>query len=228
MTESSPSAASRRTKNSEETRRRILEVALELFRQRGFDATTMRDIASACGIALGATYYHFGSKEAIVLAYYSLAKDEMHQPLDEAVSGARSLAAGLRDTLRVKFNYFEPNRKFLGALFPHAADPRDPLSPFSDENRHIRRADQAHFQRLLERTTKLPPDLAPYVPSLLWLYQMGLLLFWIYDRTEQHRRTQALADKSLKIVVRLLQLSRTPMSRPLRKMAVELLETVTA
>ncbi|HJY05829.1 MAG TPA: hypothetical protein VJ323_05905, partial [Bryobacteraceae bacterium] len=132
-----------------------------------------------------------------------------------------------RSLLQVKFDYFAPNRKFLGALFPHAADPRDPLSPFSYESRHMRQADQQHFHRLLERTrTAVPKDLAPYLPSLLWLYQMALLLFWIYDRSEEQRRTRLLTEKSLRIVVRLIQLSRRPLSRPLRRMIIELLETV--
>lgn len=227
MNDSESGSALRKTRKADETRSRILEVALELFRQRGFEETTMRDIASACGIALGATYYYFGSKEAIVLAYYDVAKDQLRPLLEDAVENARSLAGGLRSLLQVKFDYFAPNRKFLGALFPHAADPRDPLSPFSYESRHMRQADQRHFQRLLEQTrTAVPKDLAPYLPSLLWLYQMALLLFWIYDRSEEQRRTRLLTEKSLRIVVRLIQLSRRPLSRPLRRMIIELLETV--
>src|ERR1035438_8164772 len=123
--------AVRRTRKSDETRSRILEAALELFRERGFDATTMRDIARQCDIALGATYYHFASKEAIVLAFYELAKDEMSLPLEKAAQSSKDLGQGLRAVLDIKFAYFAPNRKFLGALFPHAADPQDPLSPFS-------------------------------------------------------------------------------------------------
>ena len=92
-------------------------------------------------IALGATYYHFASKEAIVLAFYELAKDEMSEPLGEAAKTAKNLQQGLRAALDIKFAYFAPNRKFLGALFPHAADPQDPLSPFSKQNRPIRVAD---------------------------------------------------------------------------------------
>jgi AcrR family transcriptional regulator len=167
----------RRTRKSDETRTRILEVALELFRERGFEATTMRDIARACEIALGATYYHFASKEAIVLAFYELAKDEMSGPLDETANGAKNLQQGLRAVLDIKFTYFAPNRKFLGALFPHAADHQDPLSPFSDQNRPIRLADQECFRRLLASTkTAVPADLAPFLPDVLWLYQMALIL----------------------------------------------------
>src|SRR4051812_19604597 len=142
MNERDAAGLQRRTRKSEETRARILEMALELFRIRGFEETTMRDIATACEIALGATYYHFGSKEAIVLAYYELAKEETSPDLERVVSSARSLRSGLLDLIEVKLKYYDPNRKFLGALLPHAADPRHPLSPFSSRNRHFRGADQ--------------------------------------------------------------------------------------
>jgi AcrR family transcriptional regulator len=217
----------RKTKKSDETRARILEVALELFRQRGFEQTTMRDIATACGIALGATYYYFGSKEAIVLAYYELATNETRPLLERAVANARNLTSGLTAILQLKLAYYEPNRKFLGALLPHAADPRDPLSPFSEESRHIRYSDQSYFEGLLERTgTALPKDLAPYVPTIFWLLQMAVILFWIYDRSESQQRTRVLISKSLKIAAKLIEVSRLSVARPLRRLVVELLETV--
>jgi len=60
----------------ETTRQQILDTALRLFRERGFDEATMRDIASEAGVSLGNAYYYFPSKEAIVLAYYDLVQTE--------------------------------------------------------------------------------------------------------------------------------------------------------
>jgi len=222
------SIAVRRTRKSDETRTRILDAALDLFRERGFDATTMRDIARESGVALGATYYHFESKEAIVLAFYELAKEELQEPLEAAVDHAKGLADGFGALLEAKFAYYTPNKKFLGALFPHSADPRDPLSLFSEHNRHIRQADAQFFSRLLEKSqTRVPGDLAPYLPSLLWLYQMALLLFWIYDDTEDHARTRLVTEKSLAVVTRAIEMSNLPFSGPLRKKVADLIEAVT-
>src|SRR5438045_3562156 len=63
---------------SEETRRQILDTALTLFRKDGFEETTIRDIADAAGLSLGAAYYYFKSKEALVGAYYEFVQQE-HQ-----------------------------------------------------------------------------------------------------------------------------------------------------
>jgi len=58
------------------------------------------------------------------------------------------------------------------------------------------------------------------------MYQMGIILFWIHDRSPAQERTRALIEKSLGIVVRLIQLSSLPLMRPLRRQALELYRIV--
>ncbi|MBA4538402.1 TetR/AcrR family transcriptional regulator [Bacillus aquiflavi] len=53
-------------KEAEERRNEILDVADELFAQKGFDGTSTKDILEKVGIARGTLYYHFKSKEAIM------------------------------------------------------------------------------------------------------------------------------------------------------------------
>jgi AcrR family transcriptional regulator len=52
------------------TRERILDVSLDLFTDQGFDGTSMREIAERLGITKPAIYYHFGSKEEILMALH--------------------------------------------------------------------------------------------------------------------------------------------------------------
>jgi len=52
------------------TRERILEVALDLFTDQGFDGTSMREIAERLHISKPAIYYHFASKEEILMALH--------------------------------------------------------------------------------------------------------------------------------------------------------------
>src|SRR5205809_320779 len=154
---------------SEETRGRILAAAMELFRRRGFESTTMREIAREAGVALGSAYYYFESKEALVMAFYEQARDEMRPLIVQALSEERDLQGALRAILDARLRYFAPNRKFLGALFGHAANPENPLPPFSEETREIRSTDIGHFEQALERgRVKIPADLKPHLPRLLW------------------------------------------------------------
>src|SRR5215813_10064741 len=66
----------------EQTRSLILETALEMFSERGYEETTMRAIAEKAGVALGNTYYHFRSKEHLIQAYYSR-MHELHMDSSE-------------------------------------------------------------------------------------------------------------------------------------------------
>jgi hypothetical protein len=58
---------------------------------------------------------------------------------------------------------------------------------------------------------------------MLWLYQMGLILYWIYDRSPDQRRTQQLLEKSLALMVSGLKLTRFALLKPLRSKIVELI-----
>ena len=76
-------------KKSEETRSRILEAALTVFKERGFDKASMREIAAQAGVANGAAYYYFDSKDALVMAFYERSQGEMHPAIEAKLDRAR-------------------------------------------------------------------------------------------------------------------------------------------
>ena len=218
--------ADKTPRKSDETRSRILDAALALFRQRGFAETTMRDIAKEAGVALGAGYYYFSSKDALVTAFYERAHRELAPLAEEALADAKTLEDRLRAVMHVKFDYFAPNRSLMAALSSHI-DPQNPLSPFSADTRALRDHDIELFARTLEGAkVRVSDDLKRHLPRLLWLYHMGLLLFWVYDGSAEQRKTMQLFDKSVSIVASLVKLSGFPLLRPIRKIAVDLLETI--
>jgi len=219
--------ADRTTAKAEETRERILNSALELFRDHGFDHTTMRQIAVTAEVATGAAYYYFDSKEALVLAYYERARDEMRPRIEAALARKKDLKMLLQAIIAAKFETFEPNRRFLGALLGHVANPTDPLSPFSAQTQEIRDTDIRYFSSALQASgVRIPNDLRAHLPRLLWMYQMGLILFWVYDRSAEEQRTARLFEKSLAMIVIAIKLASVPLMRLLRRAVVELLETV--
>jgi AcrR family transcriptional regulator len=216
----------RTREKTEETRILILDTALGLFKKNGFEKTTMREIASAAGVALGAAYYYYDSKDAMVMAFYERAQREMEPEIRARLTTSTSLEKLLQALIGVKFEYFLPNRHLLGALSAHT-DPEHSLSPFSAQTREIREQELRFFAEALERSRqRVTSDLKPFMPRLLWMYQMGLILFWVYDRSKGQRRTKLLFEKSLSIVVALVRLASFPLLKPVRKMAVDLLQTV--
>jgi AcrR family transcriptional regulator len=214
------------TKRSDQTRQKILDAALTLFQKRGFAETTMRDIGKEAGVALGAAYYYFDSKDALVMAFYERAQQEWIPPAEKALAASKDLKARLGVVIEAKLNCFAPHRRLLAALSTHI-DPLHPLSPFSAETEHIREKDISFMSRALEGAkVKVASDVLPYLPRLLWLYQLGIILFWIFDRSPHQRKTKMLYEKSLSIVVRLIKFSGLPLLRPIRKLVIELIETV--
>jgi AcrR family transcriptional regulator len=213
-------------KKSEETRTRILEAALAIFRERGFERTTMREIATTAGVAVGAAYYYFDSKDAIVMAFYQRAQEEMRPSLEGVLSRGKSLEDRLRAIVTHKLDYFMPNRALLGALSSHT-DPSHPLSPFSRETQAIREEDIGYFERAVgDSKVKLPANVGPYLPRLLWMYQMGIILFWVYDPSPKQHRTAVLFDKTLKMLVLTLRLASLPILRPMHRLAGDLLAVI--
>jgi len=68
-----------RTRRGNSTRRRLLAAAVELFATKGFEATTMKDLAAAAGVRAPAIYNHFSSKEAILAAAITWVLEDFHQ-----------------------------------------------------------------------------------------------------------------------------------------------------
>ena len=198
-----------------------------MFREVGFDAATMRDIAVKAKVATGAAYYYYPSKDAIVLDFYQRSCTEMQPELETALTGVKGLDLRLRELIQVKLSHFAPNRGVLRALLKNGADPKYPLSPFSAETKAIRDIDLAWFEKILvDCGIRIPKDLEPELPGVLWFFQMGVIFFWVIDESPGQKRTQMLLDLSVKSVVNLIRASGLPLMRPLRKSALELIGVV--
>lgn len=215
------------TPKAEETGLKILDAALDLFRQEGFESATMRDIAQKAGVATGAAYYYYPSKDSIVMDYYQRANAAMQPKMEAALSRARGLEDRLCALIRVKLEHFAPNRGVLRALLKNGADPKHPLSPFSVETADIRAIDIAWFEKILDDCgIRIPRDLTPELPGVLWFFQMGVIYFWVIDESPRQARTEKLLELASKNVATLVRLSSLPLMRPIRRLALELIEVV--
>jgi AcrR family transcriptional regulator len=218
--------AAGKTAKGEQTRALILETALELFRERGYEETTMRAIAERAGVALGSAYYYFSGKEQLIQAFYGRTHQEHLAEAEAALRTERTLHGRLRGVMAAKLRTIEPYHRFSGILFRTAADPESPLNPFSAESLPARREATELFGEVVrgaEDRRKLPKDLEAELPELLWTYHMGIVLFWIHDRSPGRVRTWRLMERTTDLVARLIALSTLPLMGPVRKMVLGLL-----
>lgn len=196
-----------RQERGQETRRRIIDVALELFREQGYDGTTMRMIASEAGVSLGNTYYYFKSKEDLILEFYDQLQTAHSARAEEVLATETELEERLRGVVRAWVDEAAPYQEFAGKFFRNAADPKSPLSPFSQESGPVRDSSIALFGRVLSGT-KVSPLVKDELPELLWLYMMGIVLFWVHDDSPGNAKTYALVNRATPLVVKLVNLTR--------------------
>jgi AcrR family transcriptional regulator len=214
-----------RISKGDQTKALILETALEMFRERGYDETTMRAIAEKAGVSLGNAYYYFRSKEYLIQAFYQRLHDSHVAVALPALENDKTLKARLLTVMRTKMETMEPYHQFAGVLFKTAAHPQSPLNPFADETDPVRQASIQLFEKVLEGTkVRVPDDLRAELPYLLWVYSMGIVLFWIHDSSTRHRRTYRLIDRTVELLDKLIHLASNPFMRPLRKQALKLLD----
>ncbi len=64
----------------------LLDSAAELFSARGYQASTMRDIARKCGMLPGSIYYHYANKDALLVAVYAEGVRRLTERVEEAVA----------------------------------------------------------------------------------------------------------------------------------------------
>jgi AcrR family transcriptional regulator len=216
-------SAATNTAKGEQTKALILSTALELLQERGYEATTMRAIAAKAGVSLGNAYHYFSSKDQLIQAFYHRTHSDHVRVSLTALQKESSLKARLLSVIRLKIDTLEPYHEFAGVLFQTAADPHSPLNPFALDSAPVRRESIKLFEDLVAETkARIPSDLRAELPYLLWLYHMGIILFWIHDSSPKQARTYRLIDQTVDLLDKLISLASNPFMRPVRKRALKL------
>ncbi|MFJ8577402.1 TetR family transcriptional regulator [Micromonospora sp. NPDC093277] len=215
------------TARGEQTRQLILDTAMRLFRERGYARTTMRAIAQEAGVAVGNAYYYFGSKEHLIQGFYTDTQHEHRAAAAPVLARERDFAARLAGVLHAGVDVLTPYHSFAASFFKTAAEPTSPLSPFSSESSEPREAAIALFREALEGSTaRVDPELRPELPELLWLAYMGVVLYWVHDRSPDQVKTKQLIDGAVPLVDRLMGLSRLRVLRPVTRQVLTLIHTL--
>src|SRR5690242_19751847 len=121
-------AGGKRATSKAATRQRIVDSALALFQERGFDRTTTRLIAQKSGVAEGTVFNYFPTKHDIALHFFE-------QEVDHAIDAvrrdtrlrARSLDEQLFSLVQHQLDYLAPYEEFIGSALIEALKPGSPL-----------------------------------------------------------------------------------------------------
>jgi AcrR family transcriptional regulator len=202
------------TPRAGQTRAAIVEAALRLFRETGYEGTTMRAIAREAGVSTGNAYYYFSSKEELIREFYARNQAEHEAACRPLLAAETGFAPRLRGTVRALIDVLGPYHTFAAKFFKHAAEPSNPLSPFSAESSPARDAALALYAEVVDGSAlRLDRDLRGRLPELLWLYSLGIVMFWVHDTSPGCAKTYELIDRTVPLADRLVSLSRLPVLR---------------
>jgi AcrR family transcriptional regulator len=171
-------------------RGRLYATAIRMISERGYEATTLRDIAKAAGVSVGLLYRYFPSKQAVIVALY----DELSQ--DFAGHAASMKPGKWRDrflfALQTSLRALQQHRTTLRALIPVLiGDPDDGV--FADGTAFSRLRVQQVFEAAVIGSADAPkPELAAALGRVLYLVHLAVLLWWLLDKTPKQRATDAL------------------------------------
>jgi AcrR family transcriptional regulator len=222
------SEPARRAKG-EQTRGAIVEAALRLFRENGYEATTMRAIAKEAGVATGNAYYYFSSKEELIQEFYARNQADHTVASRPVLDTETRLGSRLRGVLRALIDTQAPYHAFAAKLYKHAAEPASPLSPFSKESSPTRSAAISLYAEVIDGARiKVPGSLRDRLPELLWLYSMGIVLYWVHDTSPDCVKTYRLIDSTAPLAERLIRLARLPGVRSLVSQLLSIVDDIRA
>lgn len=201
---------------SARTRETLVDTALRLFRERGYERTTMRLIAAEAGVSPGNAYYYFAGKDDLVQELYRRIQTEHRERSTPALRRGAPLAENLRTVLHTGLDVMAPYHGFGTTLLAAALAPTSPVSPFATASAAPRDAAVGLMTHTLAVSARPPAGpVAAHLPRLLWLAYLGVTLHWVIDTTPGQARTRTLVDGLAPILAQAIRLSRMPFARAL-------------
>lgn len=170
------------------TRQRILDTALDLFASKGYEQTTMRDIATKAGCSLGLAYRYFTGKEELVLELYRTLVTRLEDQANQLAAG--SIADRFQHIILRQFDLMTPHRATLGAIFGPALNPQAQVGVFGAHTSDLRRQSREIYIKMVSASKDAPKGAQiEEIATLLYGIQLALTLFWLQDLSPGTRRT---------------------------------------
>jgi AcrR family transcriptional regulator len=203
-----PPRPGKREKNKERTKERILAAALKLFKEKGLEGTTTKEISKRSGIAEGTLFNYFKTKEDLALYFFQKETDDLIAWFRaEPRLRKAPLTEQLFAIIHRQLEYIEPYEDFIGAVFCRSLQPSSTLSPLSFESQELRLKYLRFIREVLAEAAEKEDvprvgDLGAYAVGLFYL---GVVTYWLQDGSRGKQKTLAILDRALNIGTQFLK-----------------------
>ena len=142
-----------------DSRQEILHTAARLFQQRGYDATSMNDVAAALKLSKGGLYHHFQSKDEILFEIMNHAMEITQERVLNPVRGIADPEERLRALIRLHIEVVLSPRDREITVMLHE---NHPLPPALRKRINARKKEYIHFlEKLMTEVQSAPADISP-------------------------------------------------------------------
>ena len=161
-----------------EPRQEILRTAARLFQERGYDATSMNDVAAALKLSKGGLYHHFQSKDEILFHIMSHAMDITEERVINAVRRVEGAEARLRELIRLHIEVVlsEEDREITVMLHEN-----HPLPTALRRKINARKKDYIHFVENLVTDVRRQRNSGSSVTPRAAAFALVGMINWIYQ-----------------------------------------------
>lgn len=205
------------------TRRKILDVALELFNTQGYEATTLRDISTGADCSLGIIYRYFDRKEEMVLALY----EDMSAETNTEIANLPKIQIAERFylTMQARLQQASVHRDSIAALFGTMMNADSATGLFGNATLDLRQKTYEAFQDLV-RDAVDPPSEKQVEQFAMFLYALhfALIMLWLFDPSPNQQMSFALLGFVRDMLMMLRRISGLPMVNKSLSRLVEIIE----
>lgn len=177
------------TDKAKRTRQRIFEIAIEQFVERGYEETTMRDIAKAAECSLGLAYRYFDGKDAIVLMLWQELAEDFADRIGQLDEG--NLTERYYLAMQEKVNQLQPYRSVIKATIGAAMNPASGVAIVGSETTWYRDVVLSALEKLVIESTDAPKEVrSNQIAMIMYAVHLMLTLVWVYDNKSEQSLTQ--------------------------------------
>lgn len=157
-------------------REKIISMAVELFQEKGYRATTVQDIANKCGVTKAALYYYIQSKEEILWEIFDQTMTTAEQRMDGLMKENVSLEQRLKAIVSNHIMNVRDDSPYMTIFFTEKAHlPRDKQEQITNRRRQYENKIAEIFEQGIREGVLKPLPVLPTVYGLLgmcnWMYQ---------------------------------------------------------
>src|SRR5438034_9539331 len=161
-----------------DSRQEILRTAARLFQQRGYDATSMNDVAAALKLSKGGLYHHFHSKDEILFEIMNHAMDITQERVINPVRGIAHVEERLRALIRLHIEVVLSPRDREITVMLHE---NHPLPPALRKRINSRKKDYVHFMENLIAEVQRSRQSKGVVSPRAAVFALLGMINWIYQ-----------------------------------------------